>query len=111
MAKTVTGRKLAHTCIAAALAVTSHGPLAEGIDLDCEAFSKQLVERLDAEGLLSQSEPDRQSALAITRDLCSGTEASAQQQHEAEKQEALDSWFFENQPDKPGNKRLKNLKR
>jgi hypothetical protein len=104
-------RILAPGCITAVLTVISHSTFAEGIDLDCEVFSKQLVDRLDAEGLLPQSEPDRQSALSITRDLCSGTEASAQQQYEAGKQEALDSWFFENQPDKAGNKRLKNLKR
>jgi hypothetical protein len=97
--------------IAAALTVFSHNSFAEGIDLDCDEFSRQLVDSLDAEGLISQSETDRQRALAITRDLCSGTEVTAQQQHEAEKQEALDSWFFENQPDKAGNKRLKNLKR
>ena len=105
--------KRLHTpgCIAAALALISQGALAEGIDLDCEAFSEQLVERLGEDGLLVQSGPDRQRALTITRELCSGTEAYAQQQHEVEKQEALDSWFFENQPDKAGNKRLKNLKR
>ena len=96
--------------IALVLAVIGHGAFAEGIDLDCGNFSKQLVDRLDAEGLLVRSEHDRQSALAITRDLCRGTEASAQQQHEAGKQEALENWFFEKQPEKPGNKRLKNLK-
>ncbi|MEN8204536.1 MAG: hypothetical protein ABFS24_00875 [Pseudomonadota bacterium] len=98
-------------CVAAALAVISYSALAEGINLDCEALSKQIVDRLDAEGLLAQSEPGRQRAFAITRDLCSGTELSAQQQHEAGKQEALDNWFFEKQPEKAGNKRLKNLKR
>lgn len=114
--QTDTGRSVVKTiralgCFAAVLAVISHSSFAEGIDLDCEAFSKQLVNRLDTEGLLTQSEPDRQRAVAITRDLCSGTEVSAQQQHETGKQEALDSWFFEHQPDKAGNKRLKNLKR
>ena len=97
--------------IAAALAASSYCAYAEGIDLECEAFSEQLVDRLEAEGLLAQSEPDRQRALTISRDLCSGTEASAQQQHEVEKQEAMDNWFFETQPEKAGNKRLKNLKR
>ena len=111
MDKTVIRKALAPGCIAAALVVVNHSSFAEGIDLDCDAFSKQLVDRLNVEGLLSQSEPDRQSALTITRDLCRGTEVSAQQQHETGKQEALDSWFFENQPDKAGNKRLKNLKR
>jgi len=92
------------------LAVISHGVFAEGIDLDCETFSKQVVDRLDAEGLLVQLEADRQRARAITQDLCRGTEVSAQQQHEAGKQEALENWFLEKQPEKPGNKRLKNLK-
>jgi len=92
------------------LAVSCHGAFAEGIDLDCETFSKQVVDHLDAEGLLVRSEADRQRALAITRDLCRGTEASAQQQHEAGKQEALENWFLEKQPEKAGNKRLKNLK-
>ncbi len=97
--------------IIAALAVASHSVFAEGIDLDCDEFSKQLVDSLSSEGLLARPESGRQRALTITRELCSGTEASAQQQHEAEKQEALDSWFFESQPEKAGNKRLKNLKR
>jgi len=93
------------------ITVISHGAFAGGIDLDCETLSRQMLDRLDAEGLLVQSEPGRQRALAITLDLCRNTEASAQQQHEAGKQELLDNWFFENHPEKPGNKRLKNLKR
>ena len=93
------------------LAVISHNAFAAGIDLDCETFSKQLVDRLDAEGLLTRSEAGRQRALSITLDLCRDTEASAQQQHEAGKQEALENWFFEKHPEKPGNKRLRNLKR
>jgi len=94
-----------------ALAVISHGSLADGIDLDCATLSEQMVDRLDAEGLLTQSKPDKQRALAITLELCGGAEESAQQQHEDEKQQALDNWFFEKHPEKPGNKRLKNLKR
>ena len=97
--------------VVAALAVISHGSFAEGIDLDCEAFSKQMLGRLDAEGLLARSETDRQRALSITRELCGGAEASAQQQHDVEKQQAVDNWFFEQHPEKAGNKRLKNLKR
>ncbi|HYQ71691.1 MAG TPA: hypothetical protein VET88_07165 [Gammaproteobacteria bacterium] len=92
------------------LAISSHAAFAEGIDLDCETLSKQMVDRLDAAGLLVPSGTDKQRALDITMELCRGTEASAQQQHEAGKQEALENWFFEKQPEKPGNKRLKNLK-
>ncbi len=65
----------------------------------------------DAEGLLTQSEPGRQRALAITLDLCGSAEESAKQTSEVKKQQALDNWFFEKSPEKPGNKRLKNLKR
>jgi len=97
-------------CIAMALAVISQASLAGGIDLDCEALSKQMVDRLDMEGLLIQTEPARQRAYAITRDLCGGAEKSAQQQHEADKQQALDNRLLEKQPVKPGNTRLKNLK-
>lgn len=84
---------------------------AEGIDLDCEGLSQQMIERLQAEGLLSTSEADRQQALAISRELCGGAEDSAQQQHEQQTQQAMDNWLFEKQPEKAGNKRLKNLKR
>jgi len=96
--------------LAMVLTLSSHGAFAEGIDLDCETFSRQLADRLDTDGLLVRPETDRQRVLAITRDLCRGTEASARQQHEAGKQEALENWFFEDHPEKPGNKRLKNLK-
>jgi hypothetical protein len=98
-------------CIALALAIISYDTFAGGIDLDCETLSEQMVERLDAEGLLIQTESGRQRALAITLDLCGGAEESAEQQSEVEKQQALDNWFFEKRPEKPGNKRLKNLKR
>ncbi len=53
----------------------------------------------------------RQRALAITLYLYGRAEESAEQQSEAEKQQALDNWFFEKSPEKPGNNRLKNLKR
>lgn len=94
-----------------ALVAISRGASAGGIDLDCETLSRQMVERLAAEELLVHSEAGRQRAFAVTLDLCGGAEASAQQQHEAGKQEALDNWFFEQRPEKPGNRRLKNLKR
>ena len=97
--------------IAIALAVISQGSLADGIDLDCETLSRQMVDRLVAEGLLMRDEPGKQRALAVTLELCGGAEESAQQQHETGKQQALDNWFFEKRPEKAGNKRLKNLKR
>jgi hypothetical protein len=84
---------------------------AQDIDLDCETLAEQMIERLSAEGLLAPNAADGQRARAIGMELCSGAEASAQQQHEVGKQEALEHWFWEDKPDKPGNKRLKNLKR
>jgi len=42
--------------------------------------------------------------------MCGGAEESTQQQHEADKQQALDNRLLEKQPVKPGNTRLKNLK-
>ena len=84
---------------------------AQDIDLDCEKLAEQMIERLSAEGLLVEDAAGSQRARAIGMELCGGAEASAQQQHEVGKQEALDHWLWENKPDKPGNKRLKNLKR
>jgi len=95
-------RSRAPGCVSIALAVISHGSLADGIDLDCETVSKQMVERLDAEGLLIQTESGRQRALAITLDLCGSAEESAEQTSEVKKQQALDNWFFEKSPEKPG---------
>jgi hypothetical protein len=84
---------------------------AQDIDLDCEALAAQMIERLSTEGLLAGDAANRQRARAIGVELCGGAEASAQQQHEVGKQEALDMWFLEKRADKPGNVRLRNLKR
>lgn len=97
--------------IAASLAAARHGAPDAGIDLDCETRSAQLTERLADEGLLTQSGAVRQRALAVTRELCMDAEASAQQQHEAGRQEALDNRLLETHPGKTGNRRLKNLNR
>jgi len=84
---------------------------AQDIDLECEALANQMIERLGAEGLLVQQADTDQRARSIGLTLCGGAEASAQQQHEAGKQKALDNWFLQKQPDKDGNRRLRNLKR
>jgi hypothetical protein len=84
---------------------------AQDIDLDCEVLAEQMIERLSAEGLLVPEAADGRRARAIGMELCGGAEASAQQQHEVGKQEALDNWFTEKRVDKPGNRRLRNLKR
>ena len=85
---------------------------AEAIDLQCEELAKRMIERFTAEGLLASSTGDAQPrARAIGLELCTGAQATAEQQHAQDKQEALDNWFLEATGDKPGNKRLKNLKR
>jgi len=85
---------------------------AEAIDLQCEELAKQMIERFTTEGLLASSAGDvQQRARAIGLELCTGAQASAEQQHEQDKQKALDNWFMEATGDKPGNTRLKNFKR
>jgi hypothetical protein len=85
---------------------------AEAIDLQCEDLAKQMIERLSAEGLLASSTEDaQQRARAIGLELCTGAQATAEQQHEQDKQKALNNWFMEAPGDKPGNERLKNFKR
>ena len=85
---------------------------AEAIDLQCEDLAKQMIERLGAEGLLASSTEDaQQRARAIGLELCTGAQATAEQQHEQDKQKALNNWFMEAPGDKPGNERLKNFKR
>jgi hypothetical protein len=85
---------------------------AEAIDLKCEDLARQMIERLSAEGLLASSTEDaQQRARAIGLELCTGAQAAAEQQHEQDKQKALNNWFMEATGDKPGNERLKNFKR
>jgi len=85
---------------------------AEAIDLQCEELAKQMIERFTAEGLLASSAEDvQQRARAIGLELCTGAQATAEQQHEQDKQKALDNWFMETTGDKPGNTRLKTFKR
>jgi|GEM_PF-1423013 len=84
---------------------------AEAINLQCEDLAKQMIERLTAEGLLASSTEDaQQRARAIGLELCTGVQATAEQQHEQDKKKALDNWFMEAPGDKPGNKRLKTFK-
>ena len=84
---------------------------AQDIDLDCETMAEQMIERLSAEGLLTPEAADGQRARAIGMELCGGAQESAQEQHEVGKQEAVDNRIWEKQPEKAGNKRLRNLKR
>ena len=80
---------------------------ADDIDLNCEELAEKMIERLSNEGLLDLSGTNQQRAHAISLELCSGAEKSAQQQYEKGKQKALNNWLFESSGGKPGNKRLR----
>jgi hypothetical protein len=84
---------------------------AEAIDLQCEELANRMIERLTAAGLGLICRGRAARARAIGLELCTGAQATAEQQHEQDKQKALDNWFLEAPGDKPGNKRLKDLKR
>lgn len=84
---------------------------AAGIDLGCENLANQMVGRLANAGLLDGSVESVQRASKISLELCAGAEESARQQHEVDKQEALKNWLTQPTGGKPGNERLKKLKR
>jgi len=84
---------------------------AQGINLECEALAKKMVSRFAEQGLLNTDTHAQQRANAISLELCNEIEKSAEVQHKAAKESALQNWIFENRPEKPGNRRLKNLKR
>jgi len=81
------------------------------IDLSCEDLANQMIGRLANEGLLDQSAGGDQRARKIGLELCTDAEEIAQQQHEEDKQEAMKNWLTQPTGGKPGNTRLKRLKR
>lgn len=83
---------------------------AAAIDLACEDMARELVARYDEARLLAaDGEQDR--ALAIARDVCTGVQVDAREQHEKATEQALKNWFMEDTGGKPGNDRLDRLKR
>jgi len=98
-------------CLSAVLLLCPMALNAQVIDLECDALAKRMVSRFAAEGVLNPGKQSQQRAQAIGVELCSEVQESAQVQHKAAKESALQNWIFENRPEKPGNKRLKNLKR
>lgn len=83
---------------------------ADTINLECKTLADKMVTRLVDEGLLLPAEQYQIRARAISVELCSDVQKTAETQHQEAKDSALKNWIFENRPDKPGNKRLKNLK-
>ncbi len=79
----------------------------ETIDLKCEAVTLAFIQQLVSEDLLEHDQDKQQRANQIALDLCKNSTKTAQQQHERDKQQALENWFFEYHPEKAGNRRLK----
>ena len=84
---------------------------AQAIDLDCETLATKMVERLSSEGLLVTGEGGQQRARSIAMSSCATAENSAQLQLEESRKSWVKNWLLEDTGGKPGNKRLKNLKR
>jgi len=105
------GISMKYNVIASILLLSSVSVVAEPIDLQCEALAVKMVKRLAADGLLNNAENVQQRATDISIELCTGVEKTAQIQAEADKENALKNWLLNNTGGKPGNKRLKNLKR
>ena len=82
---------------------------AEQINLECKELARQMVNQLVHEGLLSDSADISRRAKAITINLCTDAEASAQQQHEAGKEQAITDWIWQSRPETRGHKRLKKF--
>ena len=82
---------------------------AEQIDLECRDLARQMVSQLIKEGLVRNTAQTAQHAEAITMSLCADAEASAQQQHEEGKQQAIYDWIWQKRPETRGHKRLKKF--
>ena len=89
------------------LILFSSGARAEAIDLQCEALTQTFIEQLAENGLLDANIDKQNRAKQLALSLCTSTAESAQEQHELDKRQALENWFFEYHPEKPGNRRLR----
>ncbi len=77
------------------------------IDAECERVTGLLIQQMNAENLVRQNPAGQEKIKEIALGLCSETEKRVQEQHIADKEEALENWFFESHPEKAGNRRLK----
>ncbi len=77
------------------------------IDAQCEHVTGLFIQQINAEGLVRQDSAGQKRIKEIALGLCSETEKLVQEQHIADKEKALENWFFESHPEKAGNRRLK----
>lgn len=83
------------------------------MNLDCQQLSLELIKKLNEEKLIvtNNDKSNPQRVAEIFESLCEKKEVLIQEQHEILTKKAQEEWFWTHNADKPGNKRLKNLKR
>ena len=97
--------------LACLFSVSISATAAEGIELDCDRLANDLIWQLGKEGLLQDKEDAGPRARKIVMTSCMTAEVSAQQQLKENKESWLKNWLLEDTGGKPGNKRLRNLKK
>ncbi len=80
--------------------------VAEGVDLACDSFSRDLVSDISEKKLFVET-ADLEQARVVVMTACEQAQQSAQLQFEQGRQQALENWFLEDLGGKPGNERLK----
>ena len=78
------------------------------IDAQCEQATNLFIQQMNAENLVHQKPTEQARIKQIALSLCTKTEKLVQEQHTADKEKALENWFFESHPEKAGNRRLKS---
>ena len=84
---------------------------AEDINLQCDDLAYGLARQLSNEGLIGHDADTFEKTKQIAIAQCLKAQSSAQVQLKANKEDWLKNWLLEDTGGKPGNKRLKNLKR
>lgn len=87
------------------------GVSAQVINLECDKMAEEIVKRMDKQGLLVPFQESSERAVGIAKKLCDARQKTALQQHEADKQKFIKNWLTENTGGKPGNERLRRIKR
>ncbi len=83
------------------------GPVgAEGIDLACDGFSRDVVRDISERKLFAETADLEQARIAVET-ACERAQQSARSQYEEGRRQALQNWFMEDMGGKPGNERLK----
>ncbi|OUS10037.1 hypothetical protein A9Q89_11880 [Gammaproteobacteria bacterium 53_120_T64] len=95
------------TALACLLSLIFSNPALASIDAQCERISTLLIQQLNAENLIRENSAGQGRIKEIALSLCAETQQRVEEQHQEDKAKALENWFFESHPEKPGNRRLK----